>query len=147
MKVELTLEDFPSDKKNCGNCTRKAGVCPRRKKSNQNGYVMNSVTGEVGGIIYCCPNYTGHFEKKPAEPAKQLDLFNGEGYVEPKKPTKFCRTCKHRQRMTADWSNSVWQYCSVRRSNRTQNGLLKIKAKNPACDLYEKLEKGGGNEA
>ena len=55
MKVQLTIEDFPDDRKNCGNCTRKAGICPRRKKSNPNGYVMNSVTGEVIGNIYDNP--------------------------------------------------------------------------------------------
>lgn len=143
MNVLLTIEDFPADKKNCGNCTRKDGVCPRKSKQNPNGYVMNSVTGEIGGIIYCCPNYTGKFEEKPAEPVQQLDLFNGEGYVEPKKPTTFCRTCKHRRRETADWSNEVFQYCEVRGSNRTKNGLLKIKAKNHACSSYEEQEKGG----
>jgi len=31
---------------------------------------------------------------------------------------------------------SIIQYCGVRRSNRTENGLLKIKAKNPACEQY-----------
>lgn len=141
MNVLTTIEDFPADKKNCGNCTRKAGVCPRRKKENPNGYVMNSVTGEIGGIIYRCPNYTGQFEEKPAEPVQQLDLFNGEGYVEPKKPTTFCRTCKHRERWQC--GGSWFQYCGARKSKRTKNGLLKIKVNTPACAIYEQDEKGG----
>lgn len=60
----LTLDDFPSDKKNCGNCTRKAGICPRVKldKTQHNGYLF-SPTGEQSGIIYCCPHYTGIYEQ------------------------------------------------------------------------------------
>ena len=63
------------------------------------------------------------------------DLFNDEGYIEPKKPTKFCRTCAHRQRWQCD--GSVIQYCSARKSRRTFNGLLKIKVTNPACMAYK----------
>lgn len=56
----------------------------------------------------------------------------------PKNEQAYCRNCKHRQ----PWKcNSVIiQYCTVRTSNRTDNGLLKIKAKNPACWRYEKEE-------
>lgn len=50
------------------------------------------------------------------------------------KTTKTCKTCKHRQRWECD--SKVFQYCGVRKSNRTANGLLKIKCKNPACNLY-----------
>ena len=57
--VLLTLEDFPEDKPHCGNCTRKGGVCPRSEKKYPNGYVKSSVTGDIAGIIYRCPNYTG----------------------------------------------------------------------------------------
>lgn len=63
MSVLITLEDFPNDRANCGNCTRKGGHCPRGDKRNPNGYVKNSLTGEIGGIIYRCMNYTGPFEK------------------------------------------------------------------------------------
>lgn len=63
MSTLLTMDDFRPDRKNCGNCTRKAGACPRKSKRHPNGYVMNSVTGDIGGVIYCCPNYTGRFEK------------------------------------------------------------------------------------
>lgn len=75
MGVLPTIEDFPFNKRNCGNCTRKSGVCPRNKKKYPNGYVMNSATGEIGGIIYCCPDYTGPFEIKPSV-SVQLDLFD-----------------------------------------------------------------------
>ena len=54
-----TIEDFPSDRANCGNCTRKGGSCARSEKQYPNGYVKDSQTGEISGIIYCCPNYTG----------------------------------------------------------------------------------------
>ena len=59
----IALEDFPSDKKNCGNCTRKSGICPRTKsdKTQHNGYLF-SQCGELSGIIYCCPHYTGIYE-------------------------------------------------------------------------------------
>lgn len=45
-----------------------------------------------------------------------------------------CRTCKHRQ----PWQcgGSIIQYCGITRSNRTINGLKKIKCKNPACSRY-----------
>jgi hypothetical protein len=52
---------------------------------------------------------------------------------------KTCRTCAHRQRW--EMNSKIIQYCSVRKSNRTTNGLLKIKCKNKACELYEE-EKG-----
>lgn len=55
----------------------------------------------------------------------------------PPKPTKFCRTCKHRERWAC--GGSIIQYCGVRKSNRTFNGLLKIKVTNPACAAYEEL--------
>ena len=72
MNVILTMDDFPSDKKNCGNCTRRGGACPRNEKRHPNGYVMNQGTKEVGGVIYCCPNYTGRFENKNVQ--LKLDL-------------------------------------------------------------------------
>lgn len=51
------------------------------------------------------------------------------------KATKFCRTCKHRERWQC--GGSIIQYCGKRGSNRTFNGLLKIKVTNPACSYYE----------
>lgn len=60
-------------------------------------------------------------------------LFN----IPPIKPKdETCRTCRHRQRWQAN--SKVIQYCGVRISRRTQNGLLKIKVTDEACVLYEK---------
>lgn len=47
-----------------------------------------------------------------------------------------CRTCIHRQRWQC--GGKVVQYCGVRSSNRTENGLLKIKVTTPACEQYKK---------
>ena len=65
MKVPIpTLEDFPVDRANCGNCTRKGGYCPRNKSNKQqhNG-LLYGFNKEVTGIIYRCINYTGAFKK------------------------------------------------------------------------------------
>ena len=72
MKVTManipTLEDFPSDRPNCGNCTRKGGACPRSMNNkNQHNGLLYSFNKEVKGIIYCCPNYTGPFELNKIE--------------------------------------------------------------------------------
>ena len=49
-----------------------------------------------------------------------------------------CLTCDHRERHQC--GGSIIQYCGVRKSNRTENGLLKIKCKTPSCHLYKKME-------
>lgn len=54
-----------------------------------------------------------------------------------KKAGLTCNTCKHRERH--ECNSKVFQYCGVRKSNRTDNGLLKIKCKTPACPLYQPL--------
>lgn len=72
------------------------------------------------------------------------DLFPGEGYVEKPKPTAFCRTCAHRQRWHC--GGSIIQYCGVRKSKRTRNGLLKIKVTLPACALYKEEIKNPKNK-
>jgi hypothetical protein len=46
-----------------------------------------------------------------------------------------CNSCEHRQRW--ECNSKVFQYCGVRKSNRTDNGLLKIKCKTVACQVYE----------
>lgn len=48
---------------------------------------------------------------------------------------KTCRTCRYRERWHCD--SKVIQYCGKRYSNRTHNGLLKIKVTRPACGLYK----------
>ena len=51
------------------------------------------------------------------------------------KTTTTCKTCKHREPW--ECGSKIIQYCKIRKSNRTENKLLKIKAKNPSCSLYE----------
>lgn len=58
MNVLPTFDDIKG-KKTCATCTRKGGACARSEKRFPNGYVRNSVTGEIGGIIAGCPNWTG----------------------------------------------------------------------------------------
>lgn len=62
-KIIPTLEDFPANKPNCGNCSRKGGICYRTKsnKTMHNGLIFG-VGGDVTGIIYCCPHYTGYYQ-------------------------------------------------------------------------------------
>lgn len=55
--------------------------------------------------------------------------------IEVVKPIKFCRSCQHRQHWQC--GGSIIQYCGVRKSNRTFNGLMKVKAKFPACAAYK----------
>ena len=50
-----------------------------------------------------------------------------------------CKTCEHRQRH--QMGSKIIQYCGTRTSNRTQNGLLKIKCKNKSCYQYKKETK------
>lgn len=50
------------------------------------------------------------------------------------KEYKTCLTCEHRQRWNCN--SKVFQYCGVRKSKRTDNGLLKIKCKDKACEMY-----------
>lgn len=53
-----------------------------------------------------------------------------------KKNNATCNSCEHRQRW--ECNSKVFQYCGIRKSNRTNNGLLKIKCKDAACPLYKK---------
>jgi hypothetical protein len=50
--------------------------------------------------------------------------------------TDTCRHCANRQ----PWGcgGSIIQYCGVRKSNRTKNGLLKIKVTDQACPAFVK---------
>jgi hypothetical protein len=60
-----------------------------------------------------------------------MELFNQE----PQRNQNTCKACKFRQRWQC--CNSIIQYCGVRKSNRTENGLLKIKCKDLACSLFQ----------
>lgn len=69
-----TLDDLPSNEKNCGTCTRKGGACARNatiKRLMHNGLIYNEA-GECTGMIACCLNYTGPYEKRHDG---QLELF------------------------------------------------------------------------
>jgi hypothetical protein len=62
--------------------------------------------------------------------------------LEPKEPHKVkntCKDCEHRQRW--ECNSKVFQYCGVRKSWRTLNGLLKIKCKDAACLQFEQFKK------
>lgn len=63
------------------------------------------------------------------------NLFNEEE-TKGKNSANTCRECEHRERW--QFNNTVIQYCGIRKSNRTDNGLLKIKAKNVACEVFLK---------
>lgn len=52
--------------------------------------------------------------------------------------TVTCRSCDNRQRWQC--GGRVIQYCGVRKSNRTENGLAKIKVTDPACDQYKSVK-------
>ena len=72
MKIPIpSMGDFPSGRPNCGNCTQSRSFCPRTKSNKQqhNG-MLYGWNGEVTGIIYRCPHYTG-----PYEFGKELELF------------------------------------------------------------------------
>lgn len=60
----------------------------------------------------------------------QNELFK----IDPVK-TETCKTCEHRERH--ECNSKIIQYCGVRKSNRTRNGKLKIKASDMACNLYK----------
>ena len=47
-----------------------------------------------------------------------------------------CKDCVHRERWATN--TRVIQYCRAIKSNRTVNGLLKIKCKNKACGGFQK---------
>ena len=62
-------------------------------------------------------------------------LFEIPSKLQDKFPGKSCLHCENRQRHQK--GGSIIQYCGVRKSNRTENKLLKIKAKNPACEQFK----------
>ena len=67
----------------------------------------------------------------------KLKLFDDTPFKHPN-ADKTCRSCKFRERH--QMGLSTIQYCGIRPSNRTENGLLKIRAKDRACPKYEELE-------
>lgn len=53
-------------------------------------------------------------------------------------PENRCRNCIH---MTEHYYNSRLKYCNISQSNRTSNGLKKIKANDAACPGFERKMK------
>jgi hypothetical protein len=54
--------------------------------------------------------------------------------VKPEKKEK-CGWCAHIQRW--ECGRKFFYYCGIQKSNRTENGLLKVKYKSTACDMFE----------
>ena len=52
--------------------------------------------------------------------------------------SKTCKTCKNKIFIQYYSGKKFW-YCSVRKSGRTENGLLKIRLKNSACSFHKEL--------
>lgn len=50
-------------------------------------------------------------------------------------PLRKCKHCKFSERWKCG-SKRIW-YCETRKSSLTNNGLLKIKANDPACGLFK----------
>jgi len=46
-----------------------------------------------------------------------------------------CLICEHRQ--SNQCGSKTFQYCGLRKSNKTKNRLLKIKSKDDACNLFK----------
>jgi hypothetical protein len=63
------------------------------------------------------------------------ELFSIEDIRSIGNDTPTCNSCEHRQRW--ECNSKVFQYCGIRKSNRTDNGLLKIKCKTVACSLHK----------
>ena len=62
-------------------------------------------------------------------------LFDIEPIAPTRRPEK-CNTCRHLTWLDYD-SGKRFFYCQIRKSKRTQNGLLKVKASREACDGYK----------
>jgi hypothetical protein len=55
-----------------------------------------------------------------------------------------CKNCQHIQRWRNEYvseSHQVNFYCGIQKSGRTNNGLLKVKCKNAACEYFIHLPK------
>ena len=48
---------------------------------------------------------------------------------------KTCRHCSHRERW--ECGSKVVSYCNKQKSNRTENGMKKVKCTTLACGYYE----------
>ena len=55
--------------------------------------------------------------------------------IEKEAPTTKCRHCVFSERHQCN--SKVFWYCGIRKSNRTDNGKLKIKAGDVSCILFQ----------
>ncbi len=80
------------------------------------------------------------FEKFITQTPKNqiIELFDKVDDKFQSKPKLTCNTCEHRQRWQCN--SVIVQYCGVRKSKRTDNGLLKIKCKTESCPLYKEID-------
>lgn len=66
-------------------------------------------------------------------------LFNIDSMLPPKpEPGKRCRNCVHLLRHKY---NTSYFYCGKQHSKMTNNGYKKIKANDPACQIFEPIKK------
>lgn len=54
----------------------------------------------------------------------------------PVQVSETCRHCVHR--FTYSYTHTTISYCNMQKSNHTENGKKKIRAKDPACPMFEK---------
>ncbi len=66
-----------------------------------------------------------------------MKLFDVPTQEKPIRKDK-CQDCEYSERWQCGGS-IIW-YCSARKSNRTFNKLLKIKARQAACDNFKEIE-------
>jgi len=62
-------------------------------------------------------------------------LFNDLAMQSRPKPAKRCKECRYIQRRR--YGTSVFFYCGVTKSRRTECGFKKVKCKTPGCELFE----------
>ncbi|MBP5474412.1 MAG: hypothetical protein J6X92_06635 [Bacteroidales bacterium] len=69
--------------------------------------------------------------------AEEPLLFNIDPQPKKEEPENhyFCESCKYHERWLC--GSKVIHYCGKRKSGRTSNRLLKIKAGNRACGYYK----------
>lgn len=82
MIVIPTMDDFPGDRPNCGNCTQSRSLCPRAKTNKQIHNGVMYAGSEPRGIIYRCVHYKGKYDNyrrcpdgKWRKKGEQLTLF------------------------------------------------------------------------
>jgi DNA-directed RNA polymerase subunit RPC12/RpoP len=88
---------------------------------------------------YCMADCMGKAFKKMSQLVRKLgkkqllELF--DSLPTQSSPAR-CKDCKHIQKWAC--GGSIFFYCGITKSRRTQNGLKKVLCKTPACGLFEK---------